>query len=378
MSDATLIQYINNARKNAMATPQILRALVDAGWRMEDIVDAVLNHAIASYNESETDDVHIAGHYQKINNIVAVDNVSKIYGKLKALDNVSLAVERGSITAILGPNGAGKTTLVRILATLLKPNTGRAVVAGFDVIRDAQALRSIIGLAGQYAAVDEILSGRENLEMVGRLYHLGKTEAKARAGELLNQFSLDEAAERPVKTYSGGMRRRLDLAASLVIKPQILFLDEPTTGLDPRGRFELWHIIRDLAQDGTTVLITTQYLEEADQLANKIFVMDRGQIIAQGTSDELKQQIGGDVLEVHVAENDHLNQASTIISKFGGEEPRINIDTDIITMPVNGGASILADVVRQFDTSGIKIRDIGLRRPSLDDVFLKLTGHSVE
>src|SRR3989338_10892730 len=367
MSEHPLIQYINNARADSMTTPQILRALVDAGWQVEEVMDEILNHAIPTYSETAPDDIHTVGHF-RTKDIVTVNNVSKLYGKLRALDNVNLAIKRGSVTAILGPNGAGKTTLIRILATLLAPDAGRATVAGFDVIRDAQALRSIIGLAGQYAAVDEILSGRENLEMVGRLYHLDKQEAEQRTDELLKQFDLDDASDRQTKTYSGGMRRRLDLAASLVIKPQILFLDEPTTGLDPRGRFELWHIIRDLVQEGTTVFLTTQYMEEADQLANQIFVMDQGRIIAQGTPDELKRQIGGDVLEVHVADSNQLNIASGLVAQFGQEQPRINNYTAIVTIPVEGGATILADVVRQFDASGIKIRDIGLRRPSLDDV----------
>lgn len=377
MSEHPLIQYINNARANSMTMSQILRALVDAGWQVEEIIDEVLNNSIPTYNESATDDIHTIGHFRP-RDIVTVANISKLYGKLKALDSVSFGIERGSITAILGPNGAGKTTLIRILTTLLVPDAGWANVAGFDVVRDAQALRSIIGLAGQYAAIDEILSGRENLEMVGRLYHLDKQGAKQRADELIKQFDLEEAGDRSAKTYSGGMRRRLDLAASLVIKPQILFLDEPTNGLDPRGRFELWHIIHDLVQEGTTVFLTTQYLEEADQLANQIFVIDHGRIIAKGTPDELKRQVGGDVLEVHIVDGNELNTASGLVARFGHEEPRINTNNNIITIPVDGGATILADIVRQFDTSGVKIRDIGLRRPSLDDVFMKLTGHQAD
>jgi ABC-2 type transport system ATP-binding protein len=289
-----------------------------------------------------------------------------------------LEVKRGSVTALLGPNGAGKTTLVRILATLLIPEHGSARVAGFDVVRDAQELRSIIGLAGQYAAIDEALTGRENLEMVGRLYHLSVPVVRQRAKELLHQFNLDDAGDRVLKTYSGGMRRRLDLAASLVIRPQILFLDEPTTGLDPRGRFALWHVIRELVEDGTTVLLTTQYMEEADQLADKIFVMDHGRIVAQGTANELKNQVGGDVLELHIFNHELANEAADLITKFGSEVPRVNEDTSVVTMPITGGAAVLIDVVRELDASDIKINDIILRRPSLDDVFMTLTGHSAE
>lgn len=310
--------------------------------------------------------------------IIQVNGLSKAFAKVQALDQVSLSVKKGSVTALLGPNGAGKTTLVRILTTLLSPSAGSATIDGLDVIQDAQQLRSIIGLAGQYAAVDEFLTGRENLEMVGRLYQLSATAAKTRATELLIQFNLQDAANRPLKTYSGGMRRRLDLAASLVIKPKVLFLDEPTTGLDPRSRFALWNVIRDLVAGGTTVLLTTQYLEEADQLAHQIFVIDHGKIIAQGTPDELKKQVGGEVLELHVTNHQDAPKAAELITQFGSGEPVSDTSSGIVTMSTAGGASVLVDVVRQLDAANMKLLDITLRRPSLDDVFMKLTGHQAE
>lgn len=310
--------------------------------------------------------------------VITVKQISKTYGKVTALDQVSLKVQKGSVTALLGPNGAGKTTLVRILTTLLAPTNGQATIAGLDLIKDAHQLRSIIGLAGQYAAVDEFLSGRENLEMVGRLYQLSCKEAKVRATELLTQFQLEEAGNRTLKTYSGGMRRRLDLAASLVIKPKILFLDEPTTGLDPRSRFALWTVIRELVAGGTTVLLTTQYLEEADQLAHQVFVIDHGKIIAQGTPDELKTQVGGEVLELHVTNHQETTRAAEVIRQFGTGEPQADTTSGIVTMSATGGAAVLIDVVRQLDAAHISVLDITLRRPSLDDVFMKLTGHQAE
>ena len=289
-----------------------------------------------------------------------------------------MTVKRGSVTALLGPNGAGKTTLIRALTTLLRPTSGVITIAGFNTVGDAQKLRSIIGLAGQSVALDEILTGRENLEMVGRLYHLKTRDAQARAAELLKQFELEDAADRTVKTYSGGMRRRLDLAASIIFRPKILFLDEPTTGLDPRSRFMLWHTIRDLVADGTTVMLTTQYMEEADQLAQYIFVIDHGHIIAQGTADELKRQVGGDMIEIHMTNHRDAPRAANAIIQFGSEQPRVNEDSGIITMPVKGGAPVLVDIVRQLDDVSLKLSDIILRRPSLDDVFMKLTGHTAE
>lgn len=350
-----------------MTNKQIVEALTVAGWHVHDLTSVLLDHI----------DLPQALDPSSLENIITVRNVSKSYGKaITALDDVTLDVRRGSVTAILGPNGAGKTTLVRIMATLLTPDHGSVRVAGFDIIRHAQQLRSVIGLAGQYAAVDETLTGRENLEMVGRLYHLSKEASLRRAAELLQQFDLEDAADRALKTYSGGMRRRLDLAASLIIRPQVLFLDEPTTGLDPRSRFVMWNVIRELLKEGTTVLLTTQYLEEADQLAHHIFVIDHGRIIAQGTPDQLKNQVGGDVLELHTEDHARAQEAADLIAKFGSETPRADIETGILTMPVSGGASVLLDTVRELDAAGIRILDIVLRRPSLDDVFMVLTGHT--
>jgi ABC-2 type transport system ATP-binding protein len=363
MAEHPLKQYIKGAKEAGLNTRQIADVLTHSGWHIHHLIDVIL-------------DTHKVPEVP--NSIISVKNISKSYGKVKALDNISLDIVRGQVTALLGPNGAGKTTLVHILTTLLSATSGTATVNGLDVSKDAEELRSIIGLAGQYAAVDEILTGRENLEMVGRLYHLTKDSAKKRAVELLHEFDLDDASDRPVKTYSGGMRRRLDLAASLIKNPSVLFLDEPTTGLDPRSRFVLWNVIRDLVEKGTTVLLTTQYMEEADQLASKIFVIDHGHIIAKGTPDELKNQIGSDILEIHMKDHAESTKAVEIIGSIGNEQPSHNIETGIVTVPVEGGADILIQVIRKLDTAGLKISDIRLRRPTLDDVFMKLTGHHTE
>ncbi len=295
--------------------------------------------------------------------------------EVRALDGLDLTVEEGTVLGLLGPNGAGKTTTVRILATLLRADSGRATVAGFDVAHQAQQVRSVIGLSGQYAAVDENLTGRENLWMFGRLYQLSSGEARQRAGELLEQFGLTDAADRVVKTYSGGMRRRLDLAGALIGHPRLLFLDEPTTGLDPQGRLGMWDVIRGLVRDGATLLLTTQYLEEADELADTIAVVDHGKIIARGTADELKSQVGGEQIEVVIHAATDLAGARDILARAGIGKPHIDEHTRRISVPTNSGAQGLIQVVRDLDEVHIQISDIGLRRPTLDDVFLTLTGH---
>ncbi len=309
---------------------------------------------------------------------VQAEGLRKRYGQTEALRGVDLNVERGTILGLLGPNGAGKTTTVRILTTLLKPDGGQARVAGYDVVREAEQVRYRIGLAGQAAAVDELLTGRGNLEMVGRLYHLPARDARRRADELLERFDLTEAANRIAKGYSGGMRRRLDLAASLVAAPPILFLDEPTTGLDPRSRLGMWAIIEELVAGGTTVLLTTQYLEEADQLADRIVVIDTGQVIASGTADELKAQIGGEQIDIVVHEAAHLAGAVEALSRIGSGVPHVDEDARRVTVPVRGGAAALVEVVRELDLVGIAVEDLALRRPTLDEVFLALTGQGAE
>jgi ABC-2 type transport system ATP-binding protein len=310
---------------------------------------------------------------------ILAEGISKSFGDVHALDDVSLGVDAGTVLGMLGPNGAGKTTAVRIFTTLLRPDAGHAEVAGYDVVKDAVPLRTAIGLAGQYAAVDEHLTGRENLEMVGRLYHLDRLEARRRADALLERFALSAAAHRVVRTYSGGMRRRLDLGASLIGRPQVLFLDEPTTGLDPRGRIEMWDVIKDLVSDGTTLLLTTQYLEEADRIADLIAVIDGGHVIAQGTADQLKAHVGGDQLEFRVPDRARLGEAAGIVVGLGTGSPQVDNQTGQILMPVGEhGGTVLAELVRRLDAEGIEISDLALRRPTLDEVFLTLTGHGAE
>ena len=307
---------------------------------------------------------------------ILVEGLHKHYGETHALDGLDLVAEEGSILGVLGPNGAGKTTAVRILTTLLKPDSGRVEVAGLDVVKNAAAIRTRIGLAGQYAAVDETLTGYENLKMFGQLYHLSGAVAKQRANELLERFDLAQAAGRPVKTYSGGMRRRLDLAACLIVSPPIIFLDEPTTGLDPRGRLVVWEVIRGLVAEGTTVFLTTQYLEEADQLAHQIAVIDHGRVIAQGTADELKTQIGGERVELTIAPTGDLQIALHVVRPHSSDEIQIDSEHRHLVVPVIHGAQHLAAIVRDLDAAGISLNDLALRRPTLDDVFLSLTGQA--
>ena len=309
---------------------------------------------------------------------IQAENLVKTFGDVRALDGVSLDVPEGTVLGLLGPNGAGKTTTVRVLTTLLRPDSGRATVAGVDVLAHPNKVRSLIGLSGQYAAVDEYLTGRENLQMVGELYQMSPRDAKARARELLEWFNLAEAADRTAKTYSGGMRRRLDLAAALVVRPPVMFLDEPTTGLDPRNRLALWEVIETLVDQGTTLLLTTQYLEEADRLAHDIAVVDHGKVIARGTADELKAQIGGERIQLVVHRADEVAEALAALTPYAKGDPAVERNTRKITVPVSGGAKVLADVIRELDARSIEIDDIGLRRPTLDDVFLSLTGHATE
>ena len=306
---------------------------------------------------------------------IVANNIHKSYGETYALNDVSIKAEKGKVTALLGPNGSGKTTLVRILATLLRADSGTASVAGFDVQNQASYVRSVVGLTGQFAAVDGLLTGFENLVMVGELYHLSKPEAKERATELLSQFSLSDAANRRAATYSGGMRRRLDLAASLIVRPPVVILDEPTTGLDPRTRIEMWEAVEQLVEIGISVLLTTQYLEEADRLANKIVVLDRGKVIAEGTADELKNKIGGDVVEFIVQNSEDFERSIQAMSSISEVEPITNKVQSRVSIPAADGAQSLMQTLRKLDDENIPITDIGLRRPSLDDVFLSLTGH---
>ena len=309
--------------------------------------------------------------------IITVKGVKKVYGQVQALKGINLELQSGKVLGLLGPNGAGKTTLIRIMTTLLKADEGEVSIAGFDVVRNAQSVRSIIGLTGQYAAVDEELTGQENLHMIGRLYHLDRDTIRRRTRELIERFSLTQAAHRTVKTYSGGMQRRLDVAASLLMSPRVLFLDEPTSGLDLRSRVEVWHMIRELVTDGTTVLLTTQYLEEADQLADTICVIHYGEIVASGTSAELKAQSGGDVLQVTLADRSQLGKACEAISLLATKEPQVEPVLGQISLPAAKGTRMLVDAVRALAENNIEIEDIVLRRPTLDDVFLALTGEKV-
>jgi ABC-2 type transport system ATP-binding protein len=313
---------------------------------------------------------------------IVAEGLVKVYRsrkhEVRALDGVDLHVPEGTVVGLLGPNGAGKTTVVRALTTLLRPDSGTATVGGIDVLAHPGQVRRIIGLSGQYAAVDEYLTGYENLDMVGRLYHLGRTPSRERARELLARFHLEDAADRPVRTYSGGMRRRLDLAGALVAEPRILFLDEPTTGLDPRSRSDMWDVITELVAGGTTLLLTTQYMEEADRLADSIVVIDNGRVIALGTADELKNKVGGERLEIVVSDGTKLGEIRQLLSDLATSEIAVDEHSRQISIPVHAGTASLVEAMRRLDSTQIVVTDVALRRPTLDDVFLTLTGHSAE
>ena len=307
---------------------------------------------------------------------IVVEGVHKSFGEVHALSGIDFVVERGKVLGLLGPNGAGKTTAVKILTTLLRPDRGRALVEGRDVARSPAAVRDVIGLAGQAAAIQEELTGRENLDIMGRLYHLDLSTRRARTNELLERFDLVDAADRPTKGYSGGMQRRLDLALSLVALPRVLFLDEPTTGLDPRSRLDMWSVIRELVSNGTTILLTTQYLEEADELAHDIVVIDHGKVIASGTPSELKNRIGGDILELTVIEGERLVEAADAVRSLSDTEPALDRESGRLSLAVGAdGSHAIVETVRRLDAIGIITEGLGIRRPSLDDVFLSLTGH---
>jgi daunorubicin resistance ABC transporter ATP-binding subunit len=307
--------------------------------------------------------------------MIEVRGISKRFDATDALSDVSFDVGEGEVVGLLGPNGSGKTTLVRILTTLLLPDRGSATVAGFDVVDDPKSLRPLIGLAGQSAAVDELLTARENLELIGLLYHLDRTEYRDRTSEILQRLSLTEAADDLVKTYSGGMRRRLDVGASLIGRPRVLFLDEPTTGLDPRTRNDLWKFVEELVAAGTTVLLTTQYMEEAERLADRLVVLDAGHVIANGTVDELEDRLGGSVLEARVADPAELDLVAEVLAAHGEGTPQIDVDERRVLVPTTGGPSTLIAAGSALEAKGIALDDLGIRRPSLDDVFLSLTGH---
>ncbi|MEM8922106.1 MAG: ATP-binding cassette domain-containing protein [Actinomycetota bacterium] len=313
-----------------------------------------------------------------MSSIIEVESLAKRFGDTAALDGVSLTVEQGSVVGLLGPNGAGKTTTIRVLATLLTPDGGRAAIDGVDVVGDPGRVRSMIGLTGQYAAVDERLTGAENLTMVARLLGHRKGAARVLAGELLERFGLTDAGDRLVGTYSGGMRRRVDLAVSLVGHPRVLFLDEPTTGLDPSSRLHLWEIVRELVDAGTTLLLTTQYLEEADELADRIVVIDRGVVIADGTGDQLKARVGGRTLEVTLADSAQMVMAADLVRRSCGEQPRLDDEAGVVSIPVGGDTALAGRLVAEFSDASIPIDDFGFRRPTLDHVFLALTGQPAD
>lgn len=352
--NSELQEYINQARAWGMANTAITYALKEAGWSENDIR--------AAYEVSP-------------NVAIEARNIHKTFGKVRALSGITLRVPYGKVFALLGPNGAGKTTLVRILTTLLHADWGDIKVAGLELPHYEKQVRSLIGLAGQDVAVDEILTGRENLRLIGRLCHLPKNLVEIRAGKLLTDFGLMEAADRPVGTYSGGMRKRLDLAVSLINKPQILFLDEPTTGLDPQSRNVLWRVVEDLASEGVTVLLTTQYMEEADHLADYIVVIDQGRLVAEGTPKNLKAKFGSSVLEIHLASNTAIHKAVEALQSLGGAQVHKNEELGIITLPVREDFSVLLEAIRILDRENISLVDAILRRPTLNDVFLNLTGH---
>lgn len=305
---------------------------------------------------------------------IVAHNITKSFGSFRAVDDVSFIVQKGTVLGLLGPNGAGKTTIVRILSTLTAPDGGRVSVSGFDVATQPLDVRKRIGLAGQAAAIDEMLTGLENLEMIGRLHRMSKKDAQAKAKELITEFGLEEAANKPLKTYSGGMRRRLDLAASLVGNPEVLFLDEPTTGLDPKSRLDLWAILESLTKKGVTILLTTQYLEEADRLADRIIMIDHGRIVAEGTTDELKATLGGDVLELHAEDTTRVGAIVRLLADVGTAAPKVD-DAGMVAIPVLHRTKSLLEAVRRLDAAGITLADIALRRPSLDEVFLSITGN---